>query len=489
MTGASVGPGLEFDFDQLTRTSGAAYTGVAREPEFVLEGWMLGPLDSPVTGLRAVVNGNSTVARRKQLRPDVMRLFPERQDALHSGFKITLNLRGGWNRISLQVKNAEGKWDEFCQCRVKLSRLWRVHQRLGVGQVKNSYENWYATRHACAPEKLRAQRDACAGWDQLPSFTIVIGSEDVHSLRRSIESVKAQTFPHWKLWVIVEDGNLKLEVEKIAKTDPRIFVGPGDQETEGFVTTIDPGDVLAPDALFEMVEAIRAHPDTGLLFSDEDVINDRGGLAHPSFRMGVNLELLLEHNSLGHLVVFKRSLLTSEPHGPWETALKVLRHLPQSGFQHIPRVLLHRASIAKDEDSSKVRAAVAEHLSAVESGAQLEAAAGGGWRIQWPIPEPLPKVSIIMPTRNRLDLVRVSVESLFRVTEYPNFELVIVNHASDEADILGYFEEIQQLHPTTRIPKVEGPFNWAKLNNVGVAESTGEVVLFLNNDVELMHEQ
>ena len=485
MTEATDTSKLEFDFDQLSRKSATAYVGHAREPEFVLEGWMLTPVESPATGLRAVVDGVVNVARRKQLRPDVMRTFPERHDALHSGFKITLNLRGGWNRISLQTKNAEGSWEEFCECRVKLSRLWRLHQRLGLGRVKNSYENWHATRHACSPEKLRAQREASDAWQNQPSFVLVLNSGEAQAVRRTLESLKAQSFQHWKLWIEASNASLQSEMKKSIQSDSRIGVGPCEHLSEGFIARIDPGDVLVPDALFEMAEVIRAHPEVALLFSDEDVIDERGGLAHPSFRMGVNLELLLEHNGLGHLVFFKGALLAGAPEGPWETAWKCLRDLPRSSLHHIARVLLHRASTAKDEDTDRVRAAIIEHLAKASPQARLEMLGTDRWRIHWPLPETLPKVSIIMPTRNRLDLVRVSVESLFRVTDYPNFELVIVNHASDEPDILAYFDEIQRLHPTTRIPKVEGPFNWAKLNNIGVAESSGDVVLFLNNDVEI----
>lgn len=476
---------LEFNIDQLSRTSDSVFTGRSPEPEFVLEGWLLSPLDSPVTGLRAIIEGNVIVARRKQLRPDVMRLFPERNDALQSGFKIPLTLRGGWNRITLQIKRADGRWEEFCQCRLKLSRLWKLHQRLGLARVKNSYETWHSTIHARSSETLRNQRATSEGWEHPPRFSLVVASGELGALQKTIESVKAQSFPHWKLCIELSKVGLKSDVERMVGTDPRIRLAPIEKETEGFVSRIDAGDVLAPDALFEMAQTIRNHPDAGLLFSDEDVLDEKGALAHPSLRMGVNLELLLEHNGLGHFVVFKGTLLDHLPEGPWVTAWKVLPGLTRSCVHHIPRVLLHRAANAKDENPLNVRACVTEYLSIHSPGARVEGLEEHRWRIQWPIPDPVPKVSIIMPTRNRLDLVRVSVESLFRVTEYPNFELVIVNHASDEADILAYFEEIQRLHPTTRIPKVEGPFNWAKLNNIGVAESTGEVVLFLNNDVEI----
>ncbi len=97
-----------------------------------------------------------------------------------------------------------------------------------------------------------------------------------------------------------------------------------------------------------------------------------------------------------------------------------------------------------------------------------------------------PLVSIIVPTRNRADLLRVAMTSLFTKTHAaPAIKVLIIDHASDESESLDYFKSLAAQHKNVRVIRAEGPFNWSRLNNLGAREAKGNLLLFLNNDVEI----
>ncbi len=101
------------------------------------------------------------------------------------------------------------------------------------------------------------------------------------------------------------------------------------------------------------------------------------------------------------------------------------------------------------------------------------------------MPSPSPLVSLIIPTRNALKLVRMAVESILKVTDYPNFEIIVVDNDSDDPETLAWLDQFASgANPRVRVMRYRGKFNYSAINNTAVAESPGEIVGFLNSDVE-----
>ena len=499
--------GLDFGCRVPAPSSGGIirYEGSAASPECLIEGWMLGPPGLVARGVRLRLGSDIIVAKRKRLRPDLMRLHPERAEALHSGFRASVVLKPGKNHLVFQFKNEAGSWIDFMTCTARLSRLWKLRRALGTRSGLNAYEAWFSRHLALSKNQIREQRALGEALPHRPTLSLFLrsGVGGEKELRQTLQSLRDQTYTSFQIQGIASaplgtgKGSLR-EAFSDLPFSPYPFANLNaalKEATGDFFAVIDAGSTLTPDALFEIAQTQSRDPAAEMILCDEDQRNEKGDLSSPRLQMGVNSELLLHQNCFGHLVFFRSALIRdiggfrpgTEGLEVWDLSLRSLEKSGASRVRLIPRVLFHQLTVENKSAPGTPSGLdiVRHHLARVAPTARVQPLAEGQWRILWPLPEVEPKVSIIMPTRNRLDLVRVSVESLFEVTRYPNFELIIVNHQSDEADILAYFEEVQSRFPGTRIPRVEGPFNWAKLNNVGVREASGDIILFLNNDVEI----
>ena len=118
--------------------------------------------------------------------------------------------------------------------------------------------------------------------------------------------------------------------------------------------------------------------------------------------------------------------------------------------------------------------------------AQAELLPDNGLRIRWPVPSSEPLVSLLIPTRDRLNLVEPCVRSSLDKTAYHNYEILILDNASDEPETLKFFEEIQKSDRRVRVLPWNFPFNYSAINNFGVAHAKGDVIGFLNNDIEVI---
>jgi GT2 family glycosyltransferase len=138
---------------------------------------------------------------------------------------------------------------------------------------------------------------------------------------------------------------------------------------------------------------------------------------------------------------------------------------------------------AKSYVAGTAQRAVADHLARSKTVAEVLPAWGGYIRVRRPLPQPAPKVSVIIPTRNSLHLLRRCVESIFAQTVYPDFELLVVDNQSDAADALAYLAELES-HPAVRVLRYDAPFNFAAITNFAVKQAAGELLCLLNNDTE-----
>ena len=250
-----------------------------------------------------------------------------------------------------------------------------------------------------------------------------------------------------------------------------------------------------------MADAINSHPDAALFYSDEDKLDEGGQRQSPYFKCDWNIDLFHSQNMICHLGVYKTALLRDiggfriglEGAQDYDLALRCIERLEPGQIIHIPRVLYHwrihaestaHAGAAKPYAAVSGERALNEHFQRCEIAASAEYV-DVGYRIRYVVPAEQPLVSIIIPTRNGLQLVRQCIESILAKTTYANYEILLIDNGSDEQETLDYFKKLGT-EPRVRVIRDDRPFNYSALNNAAVKVAKGEFVLLLNNDIEII---
>jgi O-antigen biosynthesis protein len=384
------------------------------------------------------------------------------------------------------------------------------------------YADWISRYDTLIDDDRRAIAAAVGRMVDPPLISVVMPVYETppHYLRAAIESVRAQLYPHWEL-CIADDASQSLEVRHVLEhyrsldrrikvcyraTNGHISVATNTalELAEGrFVALLDHDDVLPEHALFEVASAIAADPDIDLIYSDEDKIDDNGRRFEPYFKSDWNPDLLLSQNMFNHLGVYRRSLIEEigglrcgyEGSQDYDLVLRASIRTPPERIRHIPHILYHwRASAGsvalspgeKDYAVTRARQAIADYL----RGCRIDAEVGPALcphfhRVHYPLPDPAPRVSFIIPTRDRSDLLRRCIEGILHGTSYPDFEILIVDNQSREPSTHAYFAELTT-DPRVRVLTYDRPFNYSAINNFAAAEATGPLLCLLNNDIEVI---
>lgn len=266
------------------------------------------------------------------------------------------------------------------------------------------------------------------------------------------------------------------------------------------IIVLPPGGVPAAHANLLIAEAVRRFPSFTLIYGDEDAIDTRGRRHSPLLRPDWNAELLRSTNYLTGLVVVRREVVLAVGGlrtGPAETAwwdllLRLTEGAPPEQVVHIPHVLSHQRAQARDSRHQRAPAAqpadvdvVQAHLNRCAVAATARSAAEGGVHVSYAVATPAPLVSLIIPTRNGLRLLRQCVQGIVERTHYAPYEIVIVDNGSDDPDTLRYLSDLLS-DPRIRVQRDDRPFNFAALNNAAVPLCRGRVLGFVNNDVEVI---
>ncbi|ODB99045.1 hypothetical protein A3197_15620 [Candidatus Thiodiazotropha endoloripes] len=361
-------------------------------------------------------------------------------------------------------------------------------------------------------------------WQGRPLISIVMPVYNVEEawLREAIDSVLAQTYDDWEL-CIADDASTKSHIKRILKEYEtrykRIKVVYREENghisaatnsalelaTGQFVGLMDHDDVLAPHALFFVAQEIILHPDASVFYSDEDKLNSEEVRYDHYFKPDFNPDLMRSHNMICHFGVYRRSLLEKvggiregyEGAQDYDLALRCLRELDtRKEVRHIPWILYHWRAIPEstasgaDAKSYAMKAAinaVKDDLEnrGIEAKVTESKLIAGMIRVKYPLPEVQPLVSIIIPTRNGEALVRQCIESIKNRTEYNNYEIVIVDNQSDDPKTLEYFSQLGSVDGV-KVIRYDHPFNFSAINNFAVKQTTGELLCFMNDDIEVI---
>ena len=352
----------------------------------------------------------------------------------------------------------------------------------------------------------------------LISVVMPVYNPPVKLLCEAIESVLSQTYENWEL-CIADDcstkGYVKSILEKYQRKDKRIKVvfrkenghiseasNSAIKIAEGeWVALLDHDDLLAPHALFCVVDAINKNPESKLIYSDEDKIDLEGQRLDPYFKCDWNHELFLSHNLITHLGVYKHDILNEigafrtdyDGAQDYDLALRFISRVEQDQIIHIPQILYHWRAIpgstAMSADEKPYAMLAGEkalndylHSQKIDAVAEL---IGIGYRVRYALPTPSPCVSIIIPTRNAKLLVEQCINSIQKLTTYQNYEIILIDNGSDEQESIDYFAELST-NKCIRVIRDDRPFNYSALNNAAVKQSNGSVIVLLNNDIEVI---
>jgi O-antigen biosynthesis protein len=338
-------------------------------------------------------------------------------------------------------------------------------------------------------------------------------------LRQAIESVRTQLYENWELCIADDassDEAALAVLREYQSLDPRIKIEFRTENghiskatnsamalaTGDWVALLDHDDLLAEHALAWVALTLQEHPRAKLVYSDEDKVSEVGERFDPYFKCDWNRALFYSHNMITHLGVYSRGLL-EEIGGfrhefvgaqDYDLALRCIERISDEQIVHIPRILyhwrVHAGSTANAEISAKPYAmfagerALNEHFQRLGMGARAQFV-GHGFRAHYALPEKLPLISIVIPTRNKHDLVQVCVDSIWEKTSYPNFEILLIDNGSDEPESLACFDRLESAGKIRKL-RYDKPFNYSAINNFGVANALGELICLLNNDIEVI---
>ena len=397
-----------------------------------------------------------------------------------------------------------------------LKEFWiRLCERMEPEEVP--YGPWFE-KHRPSESELEKQREK--NWKETPVFSIVVPAyrTPVLFLEQMIESVRSQTYPCWELCIAnasPEDEQMAEVLQRYVQMDQRIHVknldknlGIAENTNEAFsmasgtfVGLLDHDDLLAPQALYRMMERLE-EKEIDVFYTDEDkVTTDLAEHFQPHFKPDFNLDLLRSNNYITHFFVARTELVRNvggfrrEYDGAQDYDF-IFRCVEQAGeICHIPEILYHwrtHKESTSDNPVSKMYAFEAGKR-AIEGNLErcgVQAVVShtkdlGFYQVEYPV-QGSPLVSVLIPNKDQKESLKKCLNSVFEKTTYSNYEIIIIENNSTESETFAYYRELQKRSNVKVITWKEG-FNYSAINNFGEKEASGDYLLFLNNDVEVIN--
>lgn len=407
-----------------------------------------------------------------------------------------------------------------------LQSLYQEYDRLfNVSSQAISYQDWIRLVETPDLPTAKTLTKQINQFKNKPLFSIVMPTYNTQDkfLRLCIDSVLNQSYPHWELCIADDKSpnpQVKKTLQEYAKKDARIKVvfrtenGHISKATNSaikiatgdFIVLLDHDDALAQHALFFMAQAINQHTTAKVFYSDEDKIDTKGQRSDPHFKSDWNPDLFYSQNYVSHLGVYKTEIIKKiggfrtgvEGSQDQDLLLRCLPHVKHNEIIHIPKVLYHwrmiegSTALASGEKSYTTNAgikALQDHFA--QNGPQGVTVQAGlvanTYKVNWPIPKIAPFVSLLIPTRDRMQITKVAVDSILQKTTYQNYEIIILDNGSVQKETLDWFAAVQKQDPRVKVLRYDHPFNYSAINNYGVAHTQGEIVGLINNDIEVIN--
>ncbi|MCB5944134.1 glycosyltransferase [Acidocella sp. KAb 2-4] len=441
--------------------------------------------------------------------------MPERQEILGSPLDIEFPSAGA----SEQIETLMARTDELFSFAFNLRR--ELQSALPRERYfLEDYARWAAASLPLALARAEARYGALPEPGPLVSVVCPVYRPAIGEFLAAVDSVRAQTYPNWELLLVDDasgDAALSAAMRELAAADKRIRVlarkrnGGIARATNDalaaakgeLVAFFDHDDLLEPGALEIMLRAWRA---TGakLLYSDEDKVERGGALGEPHFKPDFNYRFLLEINYICHFVMVEAGALRAaggldpalDGAQDHDLLLRLCEHLAPAEIHHVPEVLYHwrktgsstaaAGAQAKPKAVTAGETAVQAHLARRKLPAKVSSREGMTcYEVEWqfrPKARQGAKVSILIPFRDHIAMTRECVDAIRTHTKDVAYEIILLDNWSSK-DGAEAFTAAQANMPNTKVIRIAEPFNYSRINNIGVSAAAGEYLLFMNNDV------
>ncbi|MDY0094640.1 MAG: glycosyltransferase family 2 protein [Candidatus Vecturithrix sp.] len=438
-------------------------------------------------------------------RSDVALVYPFIAEGERSGFHFYSDIpehlvfTPGVSRLRLEVLGKQGRcYTQSCFLHDDYS-AWILHNEPDTAT-------------------LECQRHTHFEYEPLISLITPTYNTPETFLIEMIESVLAQTYANWELCVADGSGHaphVKKLLTRYSRQDARIkatflsenlgIAGNSNAAialaSGEWIGLLDHDDILASFALFEIVQSLNQRPDTEYVYSDEDRLSEDGAMRHaPQFKPDWSPDTLRSTNYPTHFSVFKRTLL--DRIGGFRAGFEgsqdydlILRATEQARYiGHIPKVLYHwrmhdnslaRDALSKTYTYNNAQKALHEHLMRIgRPGIVENAEILGCYKITYTL-KVTPLVSIIIPNQDHADDLKRCLSSILKKSTYPHFEILLVENGSKNPETFALYNHFTT-QEQVRLIEWPHPFNYSAVNNFAARHASGEVLLFLNNDTEII---
>ena len=391
-------------------------------------------------------------------------------------------------------------------------------------QEKN-YVNWVAQFDTLSlKQKQLLLRDIqTKSTPPLISIILVHGPNTfITQLIGTLQSLTWQNYANWECIVLAPHSRLSLMQYLVlsiwSRIDPRISIcrrphksvislptllNLGVDHSKGdWIGFLQSADRISDTALLWIAREIVKTPGLQLIYGDEDYLNSNGKRVDPLFKSDWNPEFFLTHHYMGSFLLYRKEIIRkvgsfSEGYPQaeiYDLSCRVIENIGADAIRHIPRILTHHyRSLHLNEryfllqkmcppSNPKV---IDAHLARLGKNVQvIQDIHGSTNRIRFALPNPLPLISILIPIRDKVELLITCIESIKKKTTYPCVEIIIINNGSVEQSTLKYLKELES--DGVRILHHDFPFNYSVLNNLGAQQACGEYLCLLNSDIEIL---
>lgn len=321
------------------------------------------------------------------------------------------------------------------------------------------------------------------------------------SHKKAIQRFKARLPRHTNYSVVIDGRSASaIEIEQSLASvraqegfacEPLIWRQQVPEITTHYVLHMKAGCVLRPWAVAWFVWQQQQQPELDCIYSDHDHHTTQGEMKTPYFKPDWSLELQYSTAYVGEVVWVKKTAY-EENRRYYAHDFSVYGLLLEIGAQasaqigHIPALLWSAPSNRALMDANEQMQVLSTHLQRSGIQAEVQLHKPGIVRVRYAAPQPTPLVSIIIPTRDMLHFLQPCVESIVRLTQWQNYEIIIVDNQSGDPQTLAYFQQLVAQHPHVRVISYDYPFNYSAVNNFAVKQAKGSVICLLNNDTEVI---